>query len=89
MPKTIYFRVSGRVQGVFFRASTKGKADNYGLRGWVRNAVDGKVEGRVTGEEEIVNKFIKWLAQGPKMARVDELTVSEIEYEEFTGFAVR
>jgi acylphosphatase len=89
MLKTIYFNVTGRVQGVFFRASTKGKADNYRLGGWVRNRADGIVEGCATGEEQSVNEFIKWLEHGPDMARVDKLIVSEIGHENFTEFSIR
>ena len=89
MLKTIYFNVTGRVQGVFFRASTKESAENYNLAGWVRNRADGIVEGRVTGEEQCVNEFIKWLDHGPGLARVDKLIVDEIEHEDFAGFAIR
>lgn len=65
--------VSGRVQGVFFRASTKEQAELLGLDGWVRNLPDGRVEVYATGSESQISRFRGWLKEGPDMAIVAKL----------------
>jgi acylphosphatase len=67
--------VRGTVQGVFFRASTKSKADELGVTGWVRNRSDGSVEFLAQGEASAVNVLVEWARQGPPMACVTELVV--------------
>lgn len=89
MNRTVSFQVSGRVQGVFFRASTKQQADSLGIGGWVRNGGDGDVEGMASGTEEQLDSFKRWLGQGPAMARVRELTFETCDYQSFDGFTVR
>jgi acylphosphatase len=74
--------VSGRVQGVFFRQNTLEKAKALGLKGWVRNTQDGKVEAVFEGEKEKIEKILEWMRKGPPFARVDGL---EIEWEGFKG----
>ena len=83
------FSVRGRVQGVFFRASGKREAERLGLSGWIRNCENGDVEGIVNGEAEAVASFAKWLAQGPRMASVEKLTLTECDYQSFKNFEVR
>jgi len=82
-----HFIVSGRVQGVFFRASTQDMARSLGLRGWVRNCDDGRVEGVVRGDAAALEKFRDWLGQGPAQARVDHVVFtrsrSDIHAEDF------
>jgi acylphosphatase len=82
--------VSGRVQGVFFRQNTLEKAKAFGLKGWVRNTQDGKVEAVFEGEKEKIEKILEWMGKGPPFARVDGL---EIEWEnfkdEFDNFEIR
>ncbi len=65
------FLVSGRVQGVFYRASTREQAQRLGLSGSARNLPDGRVEVVVEGAEDAVNVLEAWLRQGPPAARVD------------------
>lgn len=65
--------VRGRVQGVFFRASTRDQAVLLGLDGWVRNLPDGRVEVYATGPENRIRQFHDWLQQGPELAVVEEL----------------
>lgn len=89
MNKTIHFLVSGRVQGVFFRAETRRRADLGGITGWVRNLMDGRVEGTASGEETQIESFKAWLHEGPAYARVDDVSIEELEYEEFDKFRVR
>ena len=82
--------ISGRVQGVFFRANTKRVAEELGVKGWVRNLPDGRVEAVFEGEEESVKKIIEWCHQGPPAARVDKVEVTYEEYKgEFDNFEIR
>jgi acylphosphatase len=74
--------ISGRVQGVFFRAHTKEVAEKLGLTGWVRNLPDGRVEAVFEGEEEAVKEAIEWCKRGPPLAKVERV---EVRYEEPTG----
>lgn len=67
------FLVSGRVQGVFFRASTRDQAQRLGLRGHARNLPDGRVEVWAVGEADAIDALARWLRHGPPMARVDEV----------------
>ncbi|RME74896.1 MAG: acylphosphatase [Planctomycetota bacterium] len=68
-------RVFGRVQGVFFRASSAREAERLGLAGWVRNLPDGSVELWYEGPPEAVEAFERWLQVGPPLARVDRLEI--------------
>ena len=74
--------ISGRVQGVFYRASTKNKAEQLGLKGWVRNTSDGLVEAVFEGEETAVKDMISWCHKGPRSAEVSDVTV---DYTKFLG----
>ena len=67
--------ISGRVQGVWFRASTKQKAEQLGLTGWVRNTLDGNVEAIFEGEEDLVKKMIEWCRHGPPSAQVENVEI--------------
>ena len=82
-------RVFGRVQGVFFRQGAVNQARNLGVDGWVRNARDGSVEAYLKGDSGVVEQMIQWLRRGPSQARVEDVTVEEVEAEELTGFSVR
>lgn len=83
------FRVYGKVQGVFFRASAKKEADRLSLTGWIRNCGNGDVEGFACGEPEAISSFMNWLAEGPRMAKVDKLTAIESHYQPFRDFEIR
>jgi acylphosphatase len=65
------FVVSGKVQGVFFRASTREQAERLHLRGYARNLADGRVEVLAVGPVDAVDALARWLANGPSQARVD------------------
>jgi len=71
--------VSGRVQGVFFRDSTRQVASELNLAGGVRNLRDGRVEVQVSGEEKQVEKLINWLKTGPKLAKVTTIEVIDLD----------
>ncbi|MCJ2533929.1 MAG: acylphosphatase [Candidatus Thermoplasmatota archaeon] len=74
--------ISGRVQGVFYRASTKNMAEQLGLKGWVRNTSDGRVEALFEGDETAVKDMISWCHKGPRSAEVSDVTV---DYTKFLG----
>ena len=67
------FVVSGKVQGVFFRASTRDRAQALGLRGFAKNLPDGRVEVLVAGDDAAIDELAAWLREGPRMARVEDL----------------
>lgn len=70
--------ISGRVQGVWFRGSAKEEADRVGgLKGWVRNREDGRVEAAIQGPEELVDEMVNWCHRGPTGARVDRVEIRE------------
>lgn len=73
------FLVSGRVQGVFFRASTRDQARRLGLRGYARNLPDGRVEVVVAGATQALAALGQWLRHGPPQARVDALQRDEAD----------
>lgn len=81
--------VSGRVQGVFYRASTEGEARRRGLGGWVRNLPDGRVEMEVEGESAVVEDLLAWARRGPEMASVTGLDVGELTPVGEREFSVR
>jgi acylphosphatase len=85
---TLHIIVKGKVQGVFYRASAKEKAEELTLTGWVKNTPDGAVEIMVSGKEEEVRQFIDWCLQGPPMARVSEVIDSKVNEAIFDSFTV-
>ena len=86
--KTLDIRVSGRVQGVFYRQTTREKAGELGLKGKVMNLDDGKVRVIVTGEEEKLLQLVEWCKKGPPKAMVTNIQVSEIPLQTFESFKV-
>jgi acylphosphatase len=86
--KCVHILVSGRVQGVYFRACARDRALELGLRGIVKNRRDGRVEIVATGSESSLERFLEWCWQGPPQARVDDLQIEEwtagCDYESFT-----
>ena len=82
--------VSGRVQGVYFRATAAEEGGRLGLTGWVRNLPDGRVEAVVEGPRERVEGFVTWCGSGPPSARVTDVTTRWQEPSaEFTSFTIR
>jgi acylphosphatase len=82
-------RVSGKVQGVFFRASTKNKADELNIKGFVRNEPDGSVYIEAEGEETNMGQFIAWCWEGPRGARVETCDTREVPVQGFADFVVK
>ena len=90
MKSSVHVLISGRVQGVFFRANTKQQAEMLGLSGWVRNTKDGKVEAIFEGEEEVLDQIIKWCHRGPSLSKVDKVDVKKQEpTNEYEDFSIR
>ena len=84
-----HFWVSGRVQGVCFRTSTRSRALQLGLSGWVRNLVDGRVEVIACGDRQSLADLERWLHSGPELARVDSVIVIEMDCVKYAGFEIR
>jgi len=83
----VRFLVSGRVQGVFFRASAREQALRLGLRGHARNLPDGRVEVVAAGKADAIETLARWLHEGPPMAQVDGVAREQAEGVEVgTGF---
>ncbi len=88
--KRIHARVTGRVQGVFYRASTRDKARSLGLTGWVMNMPDGSVELEAQGPDERVEELVSWLYEGPPYAKVQDVEISELSLsDQEDSFEVR
>lgn len=86
----VHVFVSGRVQGVCFRAVTQLKARALGLVGWVRNLADGRVEAIFEGQKSKIKEMLKWLRRGPLLSRVDKLDFQFESYQsEFKDFKVK
>ncbi|HEY1521458.1 MAG TPA: acylphosphatase [Solirubrobacteraceae bacterium] len=81
--------ISGRVQGVFFRDSTRERARAHGLAGWVSNRSDGAVEVVLEGPQEAVDRVLRFLETGPPQANVEGVEVTAEEPEGLSDFRVR
>jgi len=82
--------ISGKVQGVFFRAWTQRKAQTLGLKGWVRNTPNGRVEAVFEGEKAGVTEMIKNCRQGPRLAKVGKVEIKWSQStREFSSFKAR
>ena len=87
--KHMNIRVSGKVQGVFFRASSKERADQLGLVGFVQNEPNGDVYIEAEGEEDKLNQFLDWCARGPGRAQVENVYAGESALKNFVRFELR
>ena len=81
--------VSGKVQGVFYRASAQEEARRLGLTGWVRNLPGGRVETLACGDPPAVDRYVQWLWKGPARAKVKQVEVNDAEAEPVNGFEIR
>jgi acylphosphatase len=86
MPVARLYTVKGRVQGVFFRASTRRVAESLGISGHAINLPDGTVEVFACGECSALDQLGEWLHEGPVHARVDEVIARDVETEAPSGF---
>jgi acylphosphatase len=85
----IHLRIEGRVQGVWFRESTRRMASSLGLTGWVRNRADGSVEAVFEGEELVVAQAVEWARSGPERALVTRCEADAESVTGETGFSIR
>ncbi|HIC85819.1 MAG TPA: acylphosphatase [Desulfobacterales bacterium] len=88
--KRVRLIIKGRVQGVWFRDSTRRQASRLGVRGWVRNLPDGSVEVLAEGPAQKVDKLVEWCHEGPPAARVDQVIHDQEAWRgEFDSFEIR
>ncbi len=80
--------VAGRVQGVWYRNSTRNAALAEGVAGWARNLSDGRVEVLLCGEEAAVRRVVDWLHEGPRGASVTSVEVEQLPFEALAGFDI-
>lgn len=80
--------ISGKVQGVYFRASAKHKADELNLKGFVSNKPDKKVYSEVEGDKEAIDQFIEWCRHGPSTAQVTNIEITEGHVNNFPDFRI-
>ena len=87
--KYITIKIAGKVQGVFFRASTKEQADALGIKGTVQNERDGSVFVEAEGDDALIDQFIEWCRRGPRMANVISCDVTEASPKNFKDFVIK
>jgi acylphosphatase len=88
MTQHITIIISGKVQGVFYRAATKEKADELGVKGFVRNEFSGNVYIEAVASQEVLNEFVKWCTSGPPRAQVQHVDVVPGEIKDFINFSI-
>jgi acylphosphatase len=86
---TVQITISGRVQGVNFRAATRDFAARLALTGWIRNTRDGNVELAATGPEPALKQLITWCHHGPPLAVVSDVSIKHVPETRFEGFEIR
>lgn len=90
MKSNVHVIISGGVQGVWFRANTKQKAEQLDVTGWVRNTHDGHVEAIFEGEEDRVREMLDWCRHGPPLAKVENVEVKNLSPTNgFDGFTIK
>lgn len=86
--KNINIKVTGKVQGVFFRMSTKAVADQMGIKGFVKNEKDGSVYIEAEGDEITLSMFLDWCKEGPDKSVVENIVVEDGELKNYRNFEV-
>jgi len=87
--ETVHLVIKGNVQGVYYRASAKEKANELGVKGWIKNSPGGQVEAMACGNKEQLEKFIEWCRGGPKYAEVSDIIVTTRGEENFNDFSIK
>lgn len=82
-------KITGRVQGVFFRATAEQEAKELGVTGWIQNTADGAVELHAEGPEAALEQFIEWCHDGPRGAQVKAVEATPVSEQGFLSFDVR
>ena len=86
---TIELRISGKVQGVWYRKYCREEALQLGLTGWICNEKDGSVRARATGTRSQLDRWVAWCRKGPAMARVTRVEQVQVPDQHFEGFIIR
>lgn len=86
--KAYTIQVFGKVQGVYYRQSTRDKANELGLKGTVQNLEDGSVLIHTEGDEQKIKQLIAWCYKGPIMAKVSDIKISETEFKNYSSFEI-
>lgn len=86
---TLKIKVEGKVQGVFYRASTQNKAKSLGLTGYVKNETDGSVSIIASGSEDQIKDLVTWCKTGVELARVDHISYESIDNMKFSSFEIK
>lgn len=90
MVKSLHCVISGKVQGVNFRADTQSYASSFGITGWVRNISDGKVEVLAQGDTEKFDELKKFLLRGSPLSRIEKVECEQIDYDKaYSTFEIR
>ena len=89
MKRSVKINIYGKVQGVGFRYSALQKANEMGIKGFVKNRTDGSVYMEVEAEPELWDKFVLWCKQGPAWSIVDELKVMDIPFNNYINFCIK
>jgi acylphosphatase len=90
MKSRVHVVISGRVQGVWFRASTRDKAQQLGLTGWVKNTSEGNVEAVFEGEGKLIDEMLDWCHHGPPLAQVENVEVKKQRpSSDFDDFSIK
>jgi len=87
--KIVHIFLSGRVQGVGFRAFIRENAHRLGVKGWAKNLNNGRVEAVFSGPEEKVDKLVELVKKGPRFGKVKNIKINNDIDEEFTNFEIR
>lgn len=88
MIKHLDIKITGKVQGVFFRQSIKEKAEKLDLMGFVQNKPDGSVYIEIEGEGAVLNNFLKWCRQGSDFSKVEKIEIQESSIKNFENFQI-
>jgi len=90
MKSRVHVVISGRVQGVWFRASTRDKAQQLGLTGWIKNTSEGNVEAVFEGEEKLINEMLDWCRHGPPLSEVKNVEIKKRRpSNDFDDFSIK
>ena len=88
--KTVHVYLSGRVQGVGFRAFIRRNAERLSVQGWARNLADGRVEALFSGDKSDVDQLLKLVRKGPRFADVQDIKIEEKDYQDkYSSFEIR
>ena len=86
--ETVHLLISGKVQGVFFRATAKNIAQKLKVTGWIKNTPKGEVEALITGERDAVKEFFTWCKSGPERAVVENVVLTRKSQTPFESFCI-